>query len=95
MYEDTVITLGHDDAATLARLLWNLDEWLASAREAVFEDLVEYFEPQAEHGIWPARRRAEAVRVNLGRYWQHLHEAVESAERQNARVGQACASSGP
>jgi hypothetical protein len=78
MHEDTAIALGHDDATTLARL-WDLEAWLTNAQDSVFEDLVGYFEPQAEHGIWPARRRAEAVRANLGRYWQHLHAAVEAA----------------
>ena len=81
MYEDTAITLGHDDAVTLARLLWDLDERLATARCAVFEDLVAYFEPQAEHGIWPTRRRAEAARASLGRYWQRGRGRDQPAER--------------
>jgi hypothetical protein len=89
MFEDTAITLGHDDAVTLARLLWDLEAWLTTTQDSVFEDLVGYFEPQARHGIWPARRRAEAARANLGRYWQHLYEAVEAAEHRTTRAGQA------
>ena len=81
MYEDTAITLGHDDAETLARLLWDLEQWLATTRGAIFEDLVAYYEPTARHGIWSARRRADAAQANLGRYWQQLHTAVQAAEQ--------------
>jgi hypothetical protein len=80
MFEDTTITLGHDDAASLALLLCRLEDWLAHSAGGVVEDLVAFLEPKFRHGIWPARMQAEAIVHNLGHYGRQLHEAVGLAE---------------
>lgn len=81
LFEDTTITLAHDEAVGLALMLGRLEEWLADSANDAFEDLVAFLEPRFRHGIWPGRMQAEAIVRNLGLYSRTLDEAARAAER--------------
>jgi hypothetical protein len=75
MYEDTTITLHHDEALRLALLLRWLEDWLNHSTTAV-EDLVEFLTPKFKFGVFTGRMHAEAITADVGFYGQKLSIAL-------------------